>query len=148
MNEATTDAISPLVVGATLGLVLSWSIGLLPALIYRYAIFKKPIPKGEVFYRLALPVTIIMLLFKAAMVVLTDAAFNANPLPWIIIYHIGKWIMTRTPRERRQRSGTAEVIPKEEIILGVSCARCGFQLPKPDWRCPECYFEFQSNKNE
>lgn len=142
MDEGATDVITPLVVGATLGLLLSWSIGLLPALIYRYAIFKKPIPKGEVFYRLALPVMIIMLIFKATMAVFTEAGFNANPLPWIIIYYIGKWIMTRTPKGRHQRSATTEAIPKEEITLGVSCTRCGFQLSKPDWRCPECFFEF------
>ena len=142
MNESTTDVISPLVVGATLGLVLSWGIGLLPALIYRYAIFKKPIPKEKVFSSLALPVIVIMVIFKVMIASLTDSKFNANPLPWIIIYHIGKWIMTRTPRLKHQRSGMVEEIPTEEIILGVSCTRCGFQLPKPDWRCPECYFEF------
>jgi hypothetical protein len=142
MNEGATDVISPLVVGATLGLVLSWGIGLLPALIYRYAIFRRPIPKGEVFCRLALPVMIIMLLFKATMAVFTDSGFNANPLPWIIIYYMGKWIMTRTPRLKHQRNGMVEEIPTDKIILGVSCTRCGFQLPKPDWRCPECYFEF------
>jgi hypothetical protein len=148
MNESTTDVISPLVVGATLGLVLSWGIGLLPALIYRYAIFKKPVPKEKVFYRLALPVMILMLIFKGVMASLTESNFNLNPIPWIIIYHIGKWIMVRTPRSKSLRSSSPSSVSKEELTLGVSCTRCGFQLPKPDWRCPECYFEFQSSKNE
>ena len=24
----------------------------------------------------------------------------------------------------------------------VRCPKCGFQLEYPDWRCPECYYEF------
>ncbi len=28
----------------------------------------------------------------------------------------------------------------------TSCPRCGYQLWKPDWRCPECYYEFADNE--
>jgi tetratricopeptide (TPR) repeat protein len=24
----------------------------------------------------------------------------------------------------------------------TNCPRCGYQLRKPDWRCPECFYEF------
>lgn len=148
MTEGTSEVVAPLVNSMLFGLILTWSIGVLPALIYRYGIFKKPIPKEKVFSKLALPVIIIMLVFKVAIASLTESEFNANPLPWIIIYHIGKWVMTRTPELKYHRSEMTEAISTEEIIFGMSCSRCGFQLPKPDFRCPECYFEFKNQKNE
>jgi transposase-like protein len=147
MTESTTDIVAPIMIGAISGLIISWGVGLIPALIYRYAIYKRPVPKDEVFSRLALPVTVLMFVFKLTIAGLTDSKFNANPLPWIIIYHIGKWIMTRTPRSKSLRSNSPSSVTREELTLGVSCTRCGFQLPKPDWRCPECYFEFEE-KNE
>lgn len=31
---------------------------------------------------------------------------------------------------------------KEAQSNKIRCPRCGFVLEYPDWRCPECYYEF------
>lgn len=84
--------------GFVFGFFISWSIGLLPAFIYRYAIYKQPIEGNKVFWRLAPIVIIMAFLFKMTNAVLSGKPPNGNPTPWIIIYYIGKWIMTRQPK--------------------------------------------------
>jgi len=80
------------------GLILSWSVGLLPAIIYRYFIFKKPIEKKRIFFLLAPIVVILAFVFKLLVASISGADPNPNPIPWIIIYYIGKWIMVREPK--------------------------------------------------
>ena len=98
MDTDTSTVVIELIFGFVFGLLLSWSVGLAPALIYRYAIYKKPIEKKKVFWRLAPVVTILMFVFKLTMAGLSGTDPNPNPIPWVIIYYIGKWIMTRKPK--------------------------------------------------
>lgn len=79
-----------------LGFVFSWVIGLTPALIYRYGIYVKPIAAKKVFWRLAPIVAVLCIVFKTTVSMLNDGAYNPNPIPWIIIYFVGHWIMTRS----------------------------------------------------
>lgn len=142
----TMAAIINLVLNLLLGLILSWAVGLAPALIYRHAIYRKPIPRKEVFLRLAPAVVVLMFVFKLTMARLTDSEPNANPLPWIIVYYIGKWIMTR----KRKCKPDGSVLPMQQESAekrkpGTECPRCGYELPEADWRCPECYFEFNND---
>lgn len=100
MDTDTSTVVIELIFGFVFGLLLSWSVGLAPALIYRYAIYKKPIEKKKVFWRLAPVVTVHMFVFKLTMAGLSGTDPNPNPIPWVIIYYIGKWIMTRIPKTR------------------------------------------------
>lgn len=92
-----------LIIGFCLGFVFSWSVGLAPAFIYRYLVFRRPIEKKRVRWLLAPIVIILAIAFKT----IADpspfggpARFNPNPIPWIILYFIGKWIMTRESRSK------------------------------------------------
>ena len=98
METDSSGVIVELIIGFVFGLILSWSVGILPAIIYRYAIFKKPIEKKKVFWRLAPIVVVLMFAFKLTTAELSGTQPNPNPIPWIIIYYIGKWIMTRKPK--------------------------------------------------
>lgn len=88
-----------LMLGLVFGLLLSWSVGLAPALIYRYGVYKRPIEKKKVFWRLAPIILVLMFAFKLTIAVLSGEPPNGNVIPWIIIYYIGKWIMTREPKQ-------------------------------------------------
>ena len=146
MDPDAVAAIVTLVLGLVVGLVLSFAVGLAPALIYRYAIYKKPVPKKKVFWRLAPAVFVLMFVFKLTMAGLTDSEPNPNPIPWVIIYFVGRWIMIR---KSKRRTDTVDLADQEEpLIVGTKCPRCGHQLPEPDWRCPKCYFEFEDEKSE
>ncbi len=99
MDEKTLEVVLELILGIIIGLGLSWSIGLLPAIVYRYVVYKKPIDKKKVFRRLAPFVIFIGLFYKIIMADLTQTQPNPSPIPWIIIYYIGKWIMTRESKK-------------------------------------------------
>lgn len=92
------DFTAKLVVGFVIGFIVSWTIGLLPAIIYRYAIYKGTIEKKKVFWRLAPIVIVLAVVFKTVNAANTGKPPSGNPIPWIIIYYIGKWIMTRKPK--------------------------------------------------
>ncbi len=94
-----SDYLAAFAVQAFMGLVLSWFIGLLPAFVYRYAVYREPIAKEKVFARLAPAVLVIGFGFKIAMAQ-GGGRPNANFIPWVIIYYVGKWIMTRPSRRR------------------------------------------------
>ena len=100
MDATTADFVAELVIRFVLGFIVSWSIGLMPAIIYRYAIYKRPIEKKKVLWRLAPIVIVLAFLFKMTNAALASKRPSGNPIPWIIIYFVGKWIMTRTPRWR------------------------------------------------
>lgn len=100
MDTDTSIVVIELIFGFVSGLILSWSVGIAPALIYRYAIFKKPIEKKKVFWRLAPVVVVLMFVFKLTMAALSDTDLNLNPIPWVIIYYIGMWIMIRKPKTK------------------------------------------------
>jgi len=40
-----------------------------------------------------------MFAFKLTLAELNGTQLNPNPIPWVIIYYIGKWIMTRKPNK-------------------------------------------------
>lgn len=110
----TSTYMTALIYGLIFGLILSWSVGVAPALVYRYAIFRRPIEKKKVFWRLAPCVVVLMFAFKLTMAELDGTAPNPNPVPWIIIYYIGKWIMTRklvTTQDRVATSGLSQAPP-------------------------------------
>lgn len=95
MDTTTSIFLIEYVSNLIFGWLLSWSIGLVPALIYRYVILRKPIEKKKVFWRLAPVVIVLMFIYKLTISILSGTDPNPNPVPWIIIYYIGKWIMTR-----------------------------------------------------
>jgi len=95
MDTTTSIFLIEYVSNLIFGWLLSWSLGLVPALIYRYVIFRKPIEKKKVFWRLAPVVIVLMFIYKLIISVLSGTDPNPNPVPWVIIYYIGKWIMTR-----------------------------------------------------
>ena len=99
--------------GFLFGLILSWSIGLAPALIYRYAIFERPIEKQKVFWRLAPGVVVLMFAFKLTVAELNGTQPNPNPGPWIIIYYVGKWIMSRG-----NVKGGEQTVPESASVAG------------------------------
>ena len=78
------------VFGLAFGVVLSWSVGLAPALIYRYVIYKAPIAPAKVFVRLAPIVGVLMFAYKIGMASITETRMSGNPLPWIIMYFVGQ----------------------------------------------------------
>jgi ankyrin repeat protein len=100
MDANTLGVVIELIFESVEGLILSWSVGLAPALIYRYAIFKRPIENKKVFWRLAPVIVVLMFAFKLTMAALSGTQPNPNPIPWVIIYFIGKWIMTRKPNPK------------------------------------------------
>jgi len=102
MDTNTTDFVVELIFGFFFGWILSWSVGLLPALIYRYVVFKRPIDKKKVFWRLAPVVFVLMFAFKLTMAGLSATRPNGNPIPWVIIYYIGKWVMTRQSKRKAE----------------------------------------------
>lgn len=117
MDANMSNFTAELVLGFVFGFILSWSVGILPAIIYRYAIFKRPIEKKKVFWRLAPIIAILMFVFKMTAAGLSGKQPNANPIPWVIIYYIGKWIMTRGAQTQEQTTHkstpdrTAQVAP-------------------------------------
>ena len=113
MDADSSGFIIELILGLVFGLLLSWSVGLAPALIYRYGIYKRPIEKKKVFWRLAPIIFVLMFAFKLTMAGLSGKPPNGNPIPWIIIYYIGKWIMTREPK--RKDTQTARPIVAQSI---------------------------------
>jgi len=100
MDPSSSAFVTKMIVGFIFGLLLSWSVGLAPALIYRYVIYRHPIEKQKVRWRLAPIIIILMILFKAIMAETGGTTWNPNPLPWIIIYFIGKWVMTRENKSK------------------------------------------------
>lgn len=82
-------------IGFTIGFFSGWIIGLTPALLYRFLVFKEPVPlkKACKFY---LPVLI--LLMVAYEMTLTEG-FGIKPhwfrTNWVLISAPGLWIMTR-----------------------------------------------------
>jgi hypothetical protein len=100
MDPNNSAFVTNMIFGFIFGLLLSWSVGLAPALIYRYVIYRHPVEKKKVRWRLAPIVVILMFLFKATMANLGGTPWSPNPLPWIIIYFIGKWIMTRESKSK------------------------------------------------
>jgi len=108
-DTSGSDYAVELAFGLVFGLILSWSVGLAPALVYRYVIFRRPLEKMEVFWRLAPIIVFLMFAFKLTMAELSGKPPNGNPLPWIIIYYIGKWIMTRKPSEESLNLSTSNI---------------------------------------
>ena len=104
MDADSNSVIIDVILGLFFGLILSWSIGVAPALIYRYSIFKKPIEKKNVFWLLAPAVVVLMFAFKLTMAEVNGTQPIPNPIPWIIVYYIGKWIMTRKPKTKEESS--------------------------------------------
>jgi hypothetical protein len=111
MDADTTAVVIDLFTGFASGLLISFAVGLTPALLYRYFIYCEPIAGNKVFWRLAPVVTILMFVFKLTVAYLNGGQPNPNPIPWVIIYYVGKWIMTRNlelspqqlnPREANQ----------------------------------------------
>ena len=33
----------------------------------------------------------------------------------------------------------------DELVFKSKCPNCGHKLPDPDWRCPECYYDFSNS---
>lgn len=106
------------------GFIISWVIGLTPALLYRYAIFKKPVPNKKAFWCLAPIVAILCILFKATVASLNNGGYNPNPIPWILIYWGGQWIMTRrggkdkilAPSTQRPLSTAYKKAPSANVV--------------------------------
>ncbi|HRZ17139.1 MAG TPA: hypothetical protein P5141_06210, partial [Candidatus Hydrogenedentes bacterium] len=109
MNADTSSFVIALFFGLVFGLLVSWSVGLAPALIYRYIIYKRPIEKKKVFWRLAPFVIMLAFLFKMTNAALSGEPPRWNPIPWIVIYYIGKWIMTRQNKARTASAPIAAV---------------------------------------
>jgi hypothetical protein len=86
--------------GLIFGEMLVWLIGLAPALVYRYFIYKRPVEKSKVLIRLG-PI-IVVLMFALPIVLGIVISGKPGPpaiLPWVVIYFLGKWIMTRNPAQ-------------------------------------------------
>lgn len=117
MDTNTTDFFVELILGFFFGWILSWFVGLLPALFYRYVVFKGPIDSKKVFWRLAPIVFVFMLAFKMTVSELSGTRPNGNPIPWIIIYYIGKWIMTRPPKLQEDHGLCNKMIGKLIAVI-------------------------------
>lgn len=109
MEAKTAEVLTELIVGLAFGFLISWSVGLMPAIVYRYIFFKAPIDGRKVFWRLAPFVIIIGLAFKLINSALFGQPPSGNPIPWIIIYYIGKWIMTRRPKRNKESSSQSHI---------------------------------------
>jgi len=126
LDANTSGFIAELILGLVFGLILSWSVGILPAIIYRYAIFKRPIDKKKVFWRLVPVLVVLMFAFKLTMAGLTGTQPNANPIPWVIIYYIGKWVMTRQSKrkaESNQPTQLGQSLPPLPTVLATPVAQ-------------------------
>jgi len=110
MDANISGFVAERIVGHLLGFVLSWSIGLFPAIIYRYVIYKKPIEKKKVL-RLFAPIVIVLAVFFKIITAVLSGEIHGNPFPWVIIYFVGKWIMTRDIR-RRDNSAPQPLSPQ------------------------------------
>ena len=120
-----------------LGLLLSWSVGLVPALVYRYMIFKKPIDKKKVFLRLAPVITVFMIVYKQ----IPGLSRSLNPIPWVIIYFIGKWIMTRNYISDQNVGGIIKWDEDCSIQTGDSLtdtSNNSDEILPPEITCPNC----------
>ena len=141
MDTNTIIFLTELIFGLIVGWILSWSVGILPALIYRYLIYKKPIEKKKVFGRLAPIITILMFAYKITMSILTNTNPNPNPVPWIIIYYIGKWIMTRNYISNQQVGGIINWDEDETTKVddsSVSSSKKYSEILPSEIICPNC----------
>jgi hypothetical protein len=123
METDSSGVIVELIIGFVFGLILSWSVGILPAIIYRYAIFKKPIEKKKVFWRLAPIVVVLMFAFKLTMAELSGTQPNPNPIPWVIIYYIDKWIMTRQSKRKAESDQPPQLghsMPPPQVVASTA----------------------------
>jgi hypothetical protein len=120
MDNTIADFLVELSIGLFVGFLISWFMGLLPALIYRYIFYKKPIEKKRVFWRLAPIIIVLALLFKLTNAAISGEPPRGNPIPWIIIYYIGKWIMTRIPKGKAN-TGIAASTNQLQQVESESC---------------------------
>lgn len=44
----------------------------------------------------------------------------------------------------RSKQSKNKVTPENKSNKEMKCPKCGYLLPEPDWRCPECYCEFDN----
>jgi hypothetical protein len=92
-NRATISFV--LTLGILFGTILQWCSGLTPAFVYRFLIFKQPVERSKAAMFLAPVVLAIGLLYKLVIMEITDTRFDQNWFPWVFMFLVGKWIMTR-----------------------------------------------------
>ena len=89
---------------------------------------RRPVEKGKVFWRLAPVLVVLMFGVKLTAAELSGTQPNANPVPWIIMYYVGKWIMScgytesperAVPESPNIETDTGEPLPFEEKPHGV-----------------------------
>lgn len=71
---------------------VTWGVGLLPALIARYAIYKRPLPRKNANWIAGVGSVLFALFF---MVLNAAAGGKSNPVAWVIIFFVARWMMTR-----------------------------------------------------
>ena len=92
-NRATISFLLSL--GILFGTILQWCFGLTPAFVYRFLIFNQPLERSKAAMFLAPVVLAIGLLYKLVIMEITDPRFDNNWFPWVFMFLVGKWIMTR-----------------------------------------------------
>ena len=92
-NRATISFLLSL--GILFGTILQWCFGLTPAFVYRFLIFNQPLERSKAAMFLAPVVLAIGLLYKLVIMEITDTRFDHNWFPWVFMFLVGKWIMTR-----------------------------------------------------
>ena len=77
---------------AAIRFAITWGVGLLPSLIARYAIYKRPVPRKNANWIAGVGSVFFALCF---MVLNAAAGGKSNPVAWVIIFFVARWVMTR-----------------------------------------------------
>jgi hypothetical protein len=133
--------------------IAAWMIGLTPALILRYEVYKRPIHKKIAFRRFA-PITIALALIY--MVVINELArsnpFNspfaypyANQIHWWIIYYVGKWILTKGYVYEESDSKKKPMTPPLVLLINRFKVKCQERRTAVRDFCADCqHFQLDS----
>jgi len=65
------------------------------------------------------------------------------PDDWFLISD--KYMQPKIQAEREAQLNRIKNISSSLVEKGMQCPKCGFKLNEPDWRCPNCYHEFDSD---
>lgn len=99
-NKGVTMIILPIIIS----IIITWSIGLLPSIIIRYAIFCRPINTKKASTISATFSILFFMAFAALSIALGERP--GNGFVWVIIFFVSRWIMSRGYESSPIKSGT------------------------------------------
>lgn len=102
-----------------IGLLFTWGIGLAPAFIARYAIYKRPLSKKAANWIAA---TSCVAFAFIATALHAEEGSRANIAVWIFVFFVSRWIMTRGDKNVLSQKPTASVTLRTPSFLWKSPA--------------------------